>query len=129
MLNRFLFCVSNWIKLYLLCNVVLFLLHFLPSSKYIFVSVYTSVCYVITVFFLITLRPQCTASMSLCALEIFNLSFGVLSSPDSRANIFIFSLNDNFSGTASVLRCCCCCCFSANLLVRGSLMEEANRLI
>lgn len=51
MFNRFLFCVSNWIKLYLLCNVVLFLLHFPPSSKHIFVSVYTSVCYVITVFF------------------------------------------------------------------------------
>lgn len=36
MFNRFLFCVLNWIKLYLLCNVVLFLLHFPPSSKYIF---------------------------------------------------------------------------------------------
>lgn len=65
---------------------------------------------------------QCTASMSRCARDIFSLSLGVLSSPDSRANIFIFSLNDSFSGTASPARCCCCCCcFSARRRCRGSL--------
>lgn len=60
---------------------------------------------------------QCTASMSRWAREIFSLSLGVLFSPDSSANIFIFSLNDSFSGTGSAF---CFCCCSANRRVRGS---------
>lgn len=73
---------------------------------------------------------QWTASMSRCARDIFSLSLGVLSSPDSSANIFIFSLNDSFSGTASPARCCCCCCcFSARRRVRGSLLMYSIRIV
>lgn len=56
--------------------------------------------------------------MSLWARDIFSLSLGVFS-PDSRANIFIFSLNESFSGTGadSVFFCSC----SARRRCLGSL--------
>lgn len=71
------------------------------------------------------LAPNCqwTASISRWAREIFSLSLGVCASPVSRANIFIFSLNESFSGTASVVFCCFFCC-SARRRVRGSLWGE-----
>lgn len=78
--------------------------------------------------FNICFPSQCTASISLWARDIFNLSFGVWFSPDSSANIFIFSLNDNFSGTPSPDFCCCCCCFSCNRRVRGSLQCEKKNI-
>lgn len=57
--------------------------------------------------------------MSLCAREIFTLSLGVWFSQ----NIFIFSLNDIFSGIAASSLFFS---FSASRLVRTSLKEKQN---
>lgn len=56
--------------------------------------------------------------MSRCARDILTLSLGVLASPDSSANIFIFSLKDNCSGIGAVDARACC---SASRRARGSL--------
>lgn len=117
-----LFIVTTWPPIQLSTRIGLTICNW--PVIYMFISMCVWVCEWVYVHSMLQRLSfsQCTASMSRCARDIFSLSLGVLSSPDSRANIFIFSLNDSFSGTASPARCCCCCCcFSARRRCRGSL--------
>lgn len=79
------------------------------------------------------LYPVCSSSffsssISLCAREIFALSFGVFSPTcsfyefsTSWAKSLIFSLNDNLAPSGPFGMLCFFSCCSANRLVRGSL--------